>query len=155
MPIITAVINLKFSFYSFYPFFRRHKHHIGNRYIEVYKATGEDFMDVAGGEWRHNIISQSAFADGPNDQSGIEMRGHNNRSGIEFNRGWRLLRCQIWLIWRPIICQGSLSCPPIRCWRWLPWRPTSNRDWLNKFTWWPINNRGWVSWWLLRRWNKL
>jgi epithelial splicing regulatory protein 1/2 len=29
---------------------RRHKHHIGNRYIEVYKATGEDFMDIAGGE---------------------------------------------------------------------------------------------------------
>ena len=30
--------------------FRRHKHHIGNRYIEVYKATGEDFMEVAGGK---------------------------------------------------------------------------------------------------------
>ena len=26
---------------------------MGNRYIEVYKATGEDFMDVAGGEWGH------------------------------------------------------------------------------------------------------
>jgi len=29
---------------------RRHKHHIGNRYIEVYKASGEDFIAVAGGK---------------------------------------------------------------------------------------------------------
>ncbi|XP_063055242.1 epithelial splicing regulatory protein 1 isoform X2 [Engraulis encrasicolus] len=28
---------------------QRHKHHMGNRYIEVYKATGEDFLKVAGG----------------------------------------------------------------------------------------------------------
>ena len=28
---------------------KRHKHHIGQRYIEVYKANGEDFIDVAGG----------------------------------------------------------------------------------------------------------
>jgi len=30
--------------------FRRHKHHIGNRYIEVYKASGEDFIEIAGGQ---------------------------------------------------------------------------------------------------------
>ena len=29
---------------------KRHKHHISNRYIEIYKATGEDFVNVAGGE---------------------------------------------------------------------------------------------------------
>ena len=29
---------------------KRHKHHIGQRYIEVYRANGEDFVDVAGGE---------------------------------------------------------------------------------------------------------
>lgn len=28
---------------------KRHKHHIGNRYIEVYRATGDDFLSVAGG----------------------------------------------------------------------------------------------------------
>jgi len=29
---------------------RKHKHHIGQRYIEVYRATGQDFLDVAGGQ---------------------------------------------------------------------------------------------------------
>lgn len=29
---------------------KRHKHHIGQRYIEVYKATGKDFVNVAGGK---------------------------------------------------------------------------------------------------------
>ncbi|XP_008181592.1 RNA-binding protein fusilli-like [Acyrthosiphon pisum] len=28
---------------------KRHNHHIGSRYIEVYKANGEDFINVAGG----------------------------------------------------------------------------------------------------------
>lgn len=28
---------------------KRHKHHIGNRYIEVYRASGGDFLAVAGG----------------------------------------------------------------------------------------------------------
>nr|CAH8873712.1 unnamed protein product [Trichobilharzia regenti] len=29
---------------------RKHKHHVGKRYIEVYAATGHDFVSVAGGE---------------------------------------------------------------------------------------------------------
>ena len=28
---------------------KKHKHHLGNRYIEVYKASGRDFLNVAGG----------------------------------------------------------------------------------------------------------
>lgn len=28
---------------------KRHKHHIGSRYIEVYRSSGEDFLSVAGG----------------------------------------------------------------------------------------------------------
>lgn len=28
---------------------KRHKHHIGLRYIEVYRASGDDFLSVAGG----------------------------------------------------------------------------------------------------------
>ncbi|CAH8605508.1 unnamed protein product [Schistosoma mattheei] len=29
---------------------RKHKHHVGKRYIEVYAATGSDFISIAGGE---------------------------------------------------------------------------------------------------------
>lgn len=29
---------------------KRHKHHLTNRYIEVYKASGDDFVNVAGGK---------------------------------------------------------------------------------------------------------
>lgn len=35
---------------------KRHKHHIGSRYIEVYKANGEDFINVAGGVHIKNKI---------------------------------------------------------------------------------------------------
>lgn len=35
---------------------RRHKHHIGQRYIEVYKATGRDFLNVAGGKYFMNFL---------------------------------------------------------------------------------------------------
>jgi len=35
---------------------KRHKHHIGQRYIEVYKATGKDFVNIAGGKYSPKII---------------------------------------------------------------------------------------------------
>lgn len=34
---------------------RRHKHHIGQRYIEVYRASGKEFMNIIGGK---NFFSQ-------------------------------------------------------------------------------------------------
>lgn len=49
---------------------KRHKHHIGNRYIEVYRATGNDFLSVAGGATNeaHTFLSKGA-------QVIIRMRG--------------------------------------------------------------------------------
>ncbi|XP_064109194.1 RNA-binding protein fusilli-like isoform X4 [Macrobrachium nipponense] len=49
---------------------KRHKHHIGNRYIEVYKATGDDFINVAGG---NNNEAQQFLSRG--GQVIIRMRG--------------------------------------------------------------------------------
>lgn len=49
---------------------KRHKHHIGNRYIEVYKASGEDFINVAGG---NNNEAQAFLTRGA--QVIIRMRG--------------------------------------------------------------------------------
>ncbi|XP_037051285.1 RNA-binding protein fusilli isoform X2 [Bradysia coprophila] len=49
---------------------KRHKHHIGNRYIEVYRASGEDFLNVAGGA--HNE-AQAFLSKGA--QVIIRMRG--------------------------------------------------------------------------------
>ncbi|XP_018315667.1 RNA-binding protein fusilli [Mycetomoellerius zeteki] len=49
---------------------KRHKHHMGTRYIEVYKASGEDFIGVAGGTSgeAHAFLSRGA-------QVIVRMRG--------------------------------------------------------------------------------
>ncbi|KAJ3597252.1 hypothetical protein NHX12_000780 [Muraenolepis orangiensis] len=49
---------------------QRHKHHMGNRYIEVYKATGEDFLKIAGGTSNEVAIFLSR-----EDQVIVRMRG--------------------------------------------------------------------------------
>lgn len=49
---------------------KRHKHHIGSRYIEVYKSSGEEFVRVAGGASgeAHAFLSRGA-------QVIVRMRG--------------------------------------------------------------------------------
>uniref|UniRef100_A0A8C6V5B7 Epithelial splicing regulatory protein 1 n=1 Tax=Neogobius melanostomus TaxID=47308 RepID=A0A8C6V5B7_9GOBI len=49
---------------------QRHKHHMGNRYIEVYKATGDDFLKIAGG-----TSSEVAIFLSRDDQIIVRMRG--------------------------------------------------------------------------------
>ncbi|CAG2103057.1 unnamed protein product [Medioppia subpectinata] len=49
---------------------KRHKHHIGQRYIEVYRANGEDFVNVAGG---NNNEAQAFLSRG--GQVIVRMRG--------------------------------------------------------------------------------
>lgn len=49
---------------------KRHKHHIGARYIEVYRANGEDFLSVAGGA---NNEAQAFLSRGA--QVIVRMRG--------------------------------------------------------------------------------
>ncbi|XP_069392966.1 epithelial splicing regulatory protein 1 isoform X1 [Paralichthys olivaceus] len=49
---------------------QRHKHHMGMRYIEVYKATGEDFLKIAGGTSNEVAIFLSR-----EDQIIVRMRG--------------------------------------------------------------------------------
>ncbi|KAM9409194.1 epithelial splicing regulatory protein 2 isoform 3-T3 [Pholidichthys leucotaenia] len=48
----------------------RHKHHMGSRYIEVYKATGEEFLKIAGG--MSNEVAQFLSKE---NQVIIRMRG--------------------------------------------------------------------------------
>nr|XP_033790648.1 epithelial splicing regulatory protein 1 isoform X2 [Geotrypetes seraphini] len=49
---------------------QRHKHHMGNRYIEVYKATGDDFLKIAGGT--SNEVAQFLSRE---NQVIVRMRG--------------------------------------------------------------------------------
>ncbi|XP_061621759.1 epithelial splicing regulatory protein 2 isoform X3 [Phyllopteryx taeniolatus] len=48
----------------------RHKHHMGSRYIEVYKATGEEFLKIAGGT--SNEVTQFLSKE---NQVIVRMRG--------------------------------------------------------------------------------
>ncbi|XP_042272756.1 epithelial splicing regulatory protein 2 isoform X2 [Thunnus albacares] len=48
----------------------RHKHHMGSRYIEVYKATGEEFLKIAGGT--SNEVAQFLSKE---NQVIVRMRG--------------------------------------------------------------------------------
>ncbi|CAH8593755.1 unnamed protein product [Schistosoma turkestanicum] len=52
---------------------RKHKHHVGKRYIEVYAATGSDFISIAGGETQEaiNFLAQLTTP----SQTLIRMRG--------------------------------------------------------------------------------
>ncbi|XP_041844960.1 epithelial splicing regulatory protein 1 isoform X2 [Melanotaenia boesemani] len=49
---------------------QRHKHHMGSRYIEVYKAMGEDFLKIAGG-----TSNEVAMFLSREDQLIVRMRG--------------------------------------------------------------------------------
>lgn len=44
---------------------KKHKHHLGNRYIEVYKASGRDFLNVAGGEKRTDVCTALKYLSKP------------------------------------------------------------------------------------------
>lgn len=39
----------------------RHKHHIGQRYIEVYRASGKDFLNIAGGKSSNQKIIKKSL----------------------------------------------------------------------------------------------
>jgi len=50
---------------------RRHKHHLGQRYIEVYRATAKDFVTIAGGSSRE---AQKFLTRHSNDGSQVILR---------------------------------------------------------------------------------
>lgn len=64
---------------------KRHKHHIGNRYIEVYKASGEDFINVAGGEqiskWPYEITDKWIFI---SSSVSLKIQMLRKQSALEF-----------------------------------------------------------------------
>lgn len=61
---------------------KRHKHHIGPRYIEVYKATGDDFIDVAGGQFnsKFHTLYFSLFA--VSNSNSVSQSTQTNSSAI-------------------------------------------------------------------------
>ncbi|OQR71710.1 hypothetical protein BIW11_10832 [Tropilaelaps mercedesae] len=76
---------------------RRHRHHIGQRYIEVYRATGEDFVNVAGGECRYLTSSYSRTCEtrviyflvfSPDHVTSV---GNNNEAQAFLSRGGQVI----------------------------------------------------------------
>ncbi|ELT87306.1 hypothetical protein CAPTEDRAFT_189098 [Capitella teleta] len=53
---------------------RKHKHHLGQRYIEVYRASGKDFLNIAGGNNTEAQAFLSRHSDSGN-QVIVRMRG--------------------------------------------------------------------------------
>ena len=53
---------------------RKHKHHIGSRYVELYPGTGKEFIQIAGcaSTRVYNFLSRRGIA---NNQSIVRMRG--------------------------------------------------------------------------------
>ncbi|KAK6326927.1 hypothetical protein J4Q44_G00025720 [Coregonus suidteri] len=96
---------------------QRHKHHMGNRYIEVYKATGEDFLKIAGG-----TSSEVALFLSREDQVIVRMRGLPFTATPDqvlafFSRGRGLKRCVLSVVTRmaSYLCvslmEGRLATP--------------------------------------------
>ncbi|EMP41254.1 Epithelial splicing regulatory protein 2 [Chelonia mydas] len=68
----------------------RHKHHMGSRYIEVYKATGEEFLKIAGGT--SNEVAQFLSKE---NQVIIRMRGLPFTATVEDVLGFLGTECPV------------------------------------------------------------
>ncbi|RWS31711.1 RNA-binding protein fusilli-like protein, partial [Leptotrombidium deliense] len=81
---------------------KRHKNHIGQRYIEVYRATGEDFVNVAGGNNANCSNITSPRTQENSDQTmemsheisevtKLRLTGNNNEAQQFLSRGGQVI----------------------------------------------------------------